>query len=158
MTRKGVSETILERLDRALCSNEWRLMFVEGFVKHLPRVTSDHCPIVLCLHSSYIPQNSLKPFRFEVVWLKHNQFCDAMKQFWNMHGTNLVENVLLHPNMLREWNKNIFCCIFQKKRRLFSRLLGIQRSLGEKLNPGLIKLESRLKIQKYLAKGERQEY
>ncbi|KAK2662407.1 hypothetical protein Ddye_000981 [Dipteronia dyeriana] len=49
MTKKGVHEEIWERLDRALCSMDWRLLFVEGFMRHLPRVLSDHCHILIQL-------------------------------------------------------------------------------------------------------------
>ena len=36
MTKRGVHEEIWERLDRAVCSMEWRLQFMEGLVRHLP--------------------------------------------------------------------------------------------------------------------------
>ena len=74
MTRRGLCEDIWERLDRALDSTEWRSLYAEGFVRHLPRTSSDHCPIMLSLHSTHVPRNSFKPFRFEVMWMKHKDF------------------------------------------------------------------------------------
>ncbi|XP_021721066.1 uncharacterized protein LOC110688610 [Chenopodium quinoa] len=35
------------RLDRGLVNEDWRLRFVEGAVRSLPRLTSDHCPILI---------------------------------------------------------------------------------------------------------------
>ncbi|KAK3229219.1 hypothetical protein Dsin_001100 [Dipteronia sinensis] len=62
MTKRGIGEDILERLDRALCSMDWRIHFTEGFGRHLPRVMLDHCPILIQLHSNHIPTNICKPF------------------------------------------------------------------------------------------------
>ncbi|KAK3198862.1 hypothetical protein Dsin_022277 [Dipteronia sinensis] len=93
MTRRGVREEIWERLDRALCSMDWRSSFAEGFVQHLPRVSSDHCPIMLSLQSIHIPRNSLKPFKFDAMWMKHEQFGDLVRQRWGVHNGNIVEKV-----------------------------------------------------------------
>ncbi|KAK2646419.1 hypothetical protein Ddye_021614 [Dipteronia dyeriana] len=68
MTKRGFSEIIKERLDRALCSIDWRIEFAEGFLSHLPRIFSYHYPIFLNLHSQHIPRSGLKPFRFEAMW------------------------------------------------------------------------------------------
>jgi hypothetical protein len=99
MTKRGVSEDIWVRLDRALCSMEWRVSFGEGYVRHLPRVTSDHCPIMLCLHSSHIPRGPIKPFRFEVMWLKHEEFSDVVRCNWGSHVDDL-------PNKLQFLSNN----------------------------------------------------
>ena len=59
-----------ERLDRALANDEWRLAFPEAFVMHLPRVCSDHHPILIdLLNDRRGPRN--KPFRFEAMWTMH---------------------------------------------------------------------------------------
>lgn len=52
------------RLDRFLCDDEWRIRFDEGFVRHLPKSMSDHCPIIVS-SSGFAPvPNSARPFRF----------------------------------------------------------------------------------------------
>ncbi|KAK0608600.1 hypothetical protein LWI29_033148 [Acer saccharum] len=79
MIKRGICEEIWERLDRALCSMEWRSLFTKGFIRHLPRNSSDHCPIMLNLHSSHVPRNPLKPFRFEVMWMKHEDFGELVQ-------------------------------------------------------------------------------
>lgn len=61
-------ETLWERLDRGLCNITWRLKFPEGFVRHLPRVKSDHCPILISLNSAQCPRSEFKIFRFQAMW------------------------------------------------------------------------------------------
>lgn len=41
-----------EQLDRALATEEWRLMFLETSVLYLPRIFSDHHPILINLQGS----------------------------------------------------------------------------------------------------------
>ncbi|KAJ4828333.1 hypothetical protein Tsubulata_051413 [Turnera subulata] len=50
------------RLDRFFCNSEWRREFPEATVIHLPRVGSDHCPILL-KYSAAPPPPSDRPFR-----------------------------------------------------------------------------------------------
>ncbi|KAL5773507.1 hypothetical protein ACOSP7_013098 [Xanthoceras sorbifolium] len=94
MTRRGISEEIWERLDRAVCSNSWRIKFAEGFVKHLPRINSDHCPLLLLTRSNHMPEARLKPFRFEAMWLKHKEFVDVIKKNWKAGRILLVTYVI----------------------------------------------------------------
>ncbi|KAK1554545.1 hypothetical protein Q3G72_013786 [Acer saccharum] len=145
MTKRGISEDIWVRLDRALCSMEWRVGFGEGYVRHLPRIISDHCPIMLCLHSSHIPRGPLKPFRFEAMWLRHEEFSDMARRSWGSHGSDLPNKLKCMAASFKIWNKEVFGCIFHRKRRIIARLQGIQRSLSERSNPWLASLEIKLR-------------
>lgn len=54
------------RLDQGLCNVEWRILFPDAQLSHLPRVQYDHAPLLvnLCRDS----QNQVpKPFRFQMV-------------------------------------------------------------------------------------------
>lgn len=44
--RSGLAN-IQERLDRAMCNQEWQDLFSDTVVKHLPRVKSDHVPLLI---------------------------------------------------------------------------------------------------------------
>ncbi|KAI5351559.1 PREDICTED: reverse mRNAase [Prunus dulcis] len=44
--------TIWERLDRGPCSIDWRQTFPEAYVRHLPRINSDHCPLLISMNSA----------------------------------------------------------------------------------------------------------
>ncbi|XP_026459087.1 uncharacterized protein LOC113359711 [Papaver somniferum] len=41
-----VEKPIFERLDRAVCTADWFFMFPDNGVLHLPRISSDHAPIL----------------------------------------------------------------------------------------------------------------
>ncbi|KAJ6418599.1 hypothetical protein OIU84_001878 [Salix udensis] len=51
--KRNVEGIIWKRIDRGLSNIAWRLMFPEAHLSHLPRINSDHCPIMLCLDSNY---------------------------------------------------------------------------------------------------------
>jgi hypothetical protein len=61
----------MSRIDRALVSDEWISLWGTPSLWILPRVVSDHCPLVL-------KHNSLdwgpRPFRFNNHWLLHKDF------------------------------------------------------------------------------------
>ncbi len=57
----------LVRLDRVLTSHDWFLLFPRSSLRVLPRLCSDHSPLLLSAHS-FLPANCL--FRFEESWLR----------------------------------------------------------------------------------------
>ncbi|XP_021802373.1 uncharacterized protein LOC110746460 [Prunus avium] len=71
-----------ERLDRGLSNIDWRHKFPEAFVRHLPRVKSDHCPLLISLQSSHLPCANVKPFRFQAMWLLHPTFRSFVAEKW----------------------------------------------------------------------------
>ena len=44
---RQISDLVLERIDRCFANSEWRVLFPEASVTHLPRVFSDHYPVLL---------------------------------------------------------------------------------------------------------------
>lgn len=80
---------VYERLDRAFCNMEWRVSFPEAAVRNLPRVKSDHHPILIDLQSNLPPPAFQRPFRFEAAWLTHKEFGEFVKKNWN-GGAKLV--------------------------------------------------------------------
>ncbi|KAI5322896.1 hypothetical protein L3X38_031968 [Prunus dulcis] len=71
--KRDNGKTIWRRIDRGICNTSWRIAFSEAFIKHLPRINSDHNPLLLSLDSLHIPGSHVKPFRFEAMWLKHDR-------------------------------------------------------------------------------------
>ncbi|KAK0576324.1 hypothetical protein LWI29_015425 [Acer saccharum] len=67
-----------------------------------------------------------------------------VKQTWEANPGNIEGKIQNLAIRLKEWNHDTFGCIFKEKRRLLARLQGIQRSLGEKYNHGLFKLDIKL--------------
>ncbi|KAK4564707.1 hypothetical protein RGQ29_006684 [Quercus rubra] len=81
---------IQERLDRGLGNAEWKLLFPTAEIHHLPKVKSDHCPIMLLMDPC--EQKPPKPFRFEQMWLIDPSFPSVVKQ-----GRKASEGVPLPP-------------------------------------------------------------
>ncbi|XP_020081326.1 uncharacterized protein LOC109704977 [Ananas comosus] len=69
----------LAKLDRFLVSTEWDLSFPLSKVKALPRITSDHTPIILTTGLLPTPRR----FRFERVWLTKDDFLLKVPSWWN---------------------------------------------------------------------------
>jgi exonuclease III len=112
---QDVSSLIMQRLDRALANPEWRFLFPEANVTHLPRTHSDHCPILLTLHHNPISSLS-RPFRFESIWLSHPDFPSVVTQAWSLPSTNLSETFHHFTSLVTNWNKLNFGNIFKKKK------------------------------------------
>ena len=144
MTKRGIGEEIWERLDRAICSMDWRLCYAEGFVKHLPRVVSDHCPILIHLYSNQIPKCDSKPFRFEAMWMKHMKFHEVVHNHWRDYKESVGGKLQAFADVLRVWNKETFGNIFHNKRRLLARIQGVQKCLSNNYAFHLAILEEKL--------------
>ena len=67
---------MLFRIDHFLFSVEWEDHFEEVHQVILPKITSDHFPILPQMGSTHAPK---RPFKFENVWLEVDGFCDLVK-------------------------------------------------------------------------------
>ncbi|XP_074299787.1 uncharacterized protein LOC141630954 [Silene latifolia] len=132
------------RLDRALCNSDWGIQFEEAMVRHLPAISSDHCPLFIS-PNGFVPLSAVnRPFRFQGCWLTHEDFKIFIDTNWPSEGifpTRLDE--LSHK--LQTWNEEVFGNIFRKKRELMARIEGCQRELSKTRVSHLIKLEVRLR-------------
>ncbi|XP_028785542.1 uncharacterized protein LOC114741444 [Neltuma alba] len=96
-------QRVYERLDRGLCSADWKIKFPEAIVKVLARLgCSDHHPILLSMES----QGRLGKSR------------SGYRQTCNLQRT------------LSKWNKEVFLNVHSKKKRLLARLEGIQNQIA----------------------------
>lgn len=137
-------ETLWERLDRGLCNITWRHKFPEGFVRHLLRVKSDHCPLLISLNFAQYPRSEFKIFRFQAMWMLHQGFKDFVSAIWNNSNGNAMCKTISLTKALTDWNKEVFGNIFQQKKILMARLDGTQRSLCKRTVPFLVELEKKL--------------
>ncbi|XP_019173838.1 PREDICTED: uncharacterized protein LOC109169412 [Ipomoea nil] len=141
------------RLDRALCSADWRMRFPEASVSHLARFSSDHAPILVCLDGSK-NRRKAAPFAFQAAWLTHADIRNVVARTWE-EGKGVMANTGTLAKTLSTWNKDVFGNVFKRKKILASRISGIQRCLAENHHKGLIKLE--LKLRKELETTLQQE-
>ena len=103
-----------------MCNVEWRLKFGEAIVKVLPRVFSDHHPILINLKGGAVNKEDRR-FRLKVTWLTHKNFESLLLNEWQQ---NLDVNVSLN-NLIpvpKEWNRLVFDHIKKKKRILMARI------------------------------------
>lgn len=86
-TNKRRNNPILERLDRGWSNGAWCSKFPNASLWHLPRVTSDHCPLLLKLDNP-TPRHGPKPFRFEPMWFRDPSFDQTVDRVWERENTN----------------------------------------------------------------------
>ncbi|XP_038974091.1 uncharacterized protein LOC120105576 [Phoenix dactylifera] len=117
---------VWERLDRALASPDWILRFPTCRVSHLPRIASDHCPLLLSTSSGPTHHS---PFRFEKVWLSYPQSWDIVRDAWRVpvHGDamqRVSRKLELTKRRFRRWNCEVVGNIFRQ-------LEGVETSITE---------------------------
>ncbi|KAI9119566.1 hypothetical protein K1719_009442 [Acacia pycnantha] len=66
-------DRVYKRLDRCLCNVQWQEDFGNADVKIIPRVCSDHHPIIVSLAMKTKDFRN-RPFRYEITWQMHAQF------------------------------------------------------------------------------------
>lgn len=143
---RPITDLILERIDRCLANPSWRTLYSDATVTHLPRIWSDHFPVLLELSGSHAC-HLIKPFRFHTMWLLHPEFHHVVQQAWP-ENRNLHNAISDFVNGAKKWNSEVFGNLFTRKRRVLARLSGAQKALAENPNEFLIGLEKKL-IEEY---------
>ncbi|KAF8390607.1 hypothetical protein HHK36_025134 [Tetracentron sinense] len=94
--KRAGKDNIRERLDRALCSVDWRFLFDTVSVTQNPIFGSDHSSLIVTLFP--IQEKGRKPFRFESMWTTHpgcletveKDFIDPILKQWDLAWLNQV--------------------------------------------------------------------
>lgn len=111
-------ENVQERLDRALCNQQWMTTFHDCRITHLPRTRSDHNLLLL---SDGSPRRQLRRdthFRVQAAWFLHPNFENILRECWmNDYRQPLKNKLQFLQQTLSQWNKcmfgNIFECTFR---------------------------------------------
>lgn len=82
------------RLDRGLVNTIWMDKFPSYSLKHLPRIFSDHAPLLLTM-SSHNP-NFYKVFHFENYWLDHIGCLEAVREAWSFSPNGNPMHIFSH--------------------------------------------------------------
>ncbi|KAK5792913.1 hypothetical protein PVK06_034044 [Gossypium arboreum] len=115
------------KLDRAFAIDAWMASSLQSLVSHLPRIKSDHRPILLSTRPALNLAKG-RPFRFLVGWTKHNNFPTFVKEKWNFAG-NLTDFLNSFTSYVKEWNKDVYGFLGSRKRHLMRLLNNIQEAL-----------------------------
>ncbi|GKV19127.1 hypothetical protein SLEP1_g29421 [Rubroshorea leprosula] len=134
---------IRERLDRFWCNPEWKICFPEATVYHLPRVHSDHNPVLLNLDPSH-PSIGKRPFRMEKFWVDHPEFQCLVRDTWNFADATTVQCVSSTMQKAKVWSRVSFGNLFKRKKKILARLDGIHRFLSSQHSNFLTNLEKTL--------------
>lgn len=78
---RGVRCHVEMRLDRSLCNPEWLSVWPNTCCSILPRLESDHNPLMLSFYKHSF--SGPKPFRFNEAWMEHPEFCSIVSSVWN---------------------------------------------------------------------------
>ncbi|KAF1891085.1 hypothetical protein Lal_00001224 [Lupinus albus] len=131
--RRGVALTE-KRLDISLCNEDWLHAWNQVSCCSLPRLSSDHHPIMFCSSSSDSIRKSA--FRFHKMWL-HNLDCRrVVSEAWRVvvHGCPMF--VLSHKlrmlkKDLRHWNIHVFGDVHQRVKNAYNAVEVIQTFINE---------------------------
>lgn len=91
----------------------------------LPRVHSDHNPIMFMSIAGDIPSRVNKPFRLEVAWLIRPDYDSIWTSAWN-DNRSFSDGLADIIRNSKTWNMENFGNIFRCKRLLQARIKGLQ--------------------------------
>lgn len=131
--------SLSKRLDRALSNKDWILKFKNYSVTNLPRVESDHRPVLVRFERNGRGVGSIKSFRFLAAWMIDNRFGNFLQDNWqgNMPYAQAASNF---TSKVAVWNREIFGNIFKRKKELLARLGGVQKALENRPLSSLYRL------------------
>jgi hypothetical protein len=130
----------MSRLDRILVSDSWSSFWGDQILRVLPRVVSDHCPLLL---KSRIVVSGPKPFRFCNHWLLHEGFEKVVEEGWRSNnftgwmGFILKEKLKALKGIIKEWKKIEFDGMEVKLNLLVSNI----RRLDDRGEVGMLSCE-----------------
>ena len=105
----------------------------------------DHCPVKSCLDNNrnFHPP---RPFRFQPIWHFHLFFSGVVRDAWS-NSPSLNQDLSTFSDKTNTWNRIVFGNLFHRKRRISTRLKGIQESLSIRPNDFLVELDRKLRLE-----------
>ena len=112
---------LMKRLDRVVSNTAWLNKYPDNVVLHLPKISSDHRPILVRFNNDVSSSRGPKPFCFLVAWLTDNSFGEFVSNAWlnNLTYLHTADNFM---KKAMEWNRDKFGTIFVRNRRILTRL------------------------------------
>ncbi|XP_028808404.1 uncharacterized protein LOC114762973 [Neltuma alba] len=107
--------SLLVRLDRALTNQTWIASQPNAIVMHLPRIQSDHRPLLIKPEGE--PRKKEPIFRFLAPWIAHPDFKNLLAKNWS-NEESLARNIEKFIQAAHLWNRDTFGSIGKNKRIL----------------------------------------
>ncbi|XP_019447270.1 PREDICTED: uncharacterized protein LOC109350495 [Lupinus angustifolius] len=106
-----------KRLDRSLCNKEWIDSWSQVACCTLPRISSDHHPILLC--SDHGQLGVPTQFKFQKMWLHHQDCSRLVEEVWqrSISGCSmsiLSQKLKLLKKKFKVWNVEVFGLVSHK--------------------------------------------
>lgn len=99
--RQSASDTIFQRLDRVLVTEQWFQIYPHAYVNHIPRIRSDHAPILLRTQDRPVAK---RKFRVEAWWFGADGFQEACSAGWQQEqGGSWEDKTNDMKGSIREW-------------------------------------------------------
>lgn len=108
------------RLDRFFCSTNFEAMFPLSHAEALPRLGSDHTPILWDSGCGQIPKKG--SFKFEKWWCTKPDFIEIIRKAWNLNiqarnAMNVWQRkVRIFRRLARGWSANLDAEIRRNKK------------------------------------------
>ncbi|KAI9117386.1 hypothetical protein K1719_011552 [Acacia pycnantha] len=110
-------ERVFKRLDRCLCNVSWLELFEDAKVRVIPRIGSDHHPLLIKMIVDR-PRAESRTFRYEMAWQMHGDFEPFLRHSWkDSKELNDMVDILQHD--LKQWNKEVFGRLELRKKRIY---------------------------------------
>ncbi|XP_019430073.1 PREDICTED: uncharacterized protein LOC109337532, partial [Lupinus angustifolius] len=133
-SNKRRGSTLTEkRLDRSLRNDDWLSAWNIVSCCILPRISSDHHPLLLCSSSSVVKR--ITPFRFLKMWMKHPDCSKVIEEAWKEEIIGcpmfiLSEKLKRLKVKLKNWNWNVFDNIHHIVQEALSTVENIQSCIN----------------------------
>ncbi|KAH1063505.1 hypothetical protein J1N35_028492 [Gossypium stocksii] len=103
----------------------WVQQFPNSLITHLPKIKSDHRPLLLSLNPALsLPRG--RPFRFLAGWAEHPNFGNFVEEHWGFSGDMSISLNTLSRD-LKDWNNRVYGYISSRKRLLLNELTRFQK-------------------------------
>lgn len=122
------------RLDRSLGNLDWIEAWPLLECRTLTKATSDHCPLLITF--SKLLRQARTPFRFQSMWLQHQDFIPMVRDFWCQLQYAGCPMFVLAAKLralkvfLKNWNKTTFGDVNQRVEDTKAALDDIQREIS----------------------------
>lgn len=104
---KTGNSKIWVRHDRILIDSRASNILPAAIVRHLPRIASDHCPLLFNTTSTPLQRNT-RWIKFEDTWLSYPQTWKIVKEKWDKkdegHCTDVLQRKCVRT--LKAWSRN----------------------------------------------------
>ncbi|XP_030502458.2 uncharacterized protein LOC115717615 [Cannabis sativa] len=131
---RGAQDAVRKRLDRAVASADWCVLFPEAKVFHYLILASDHAPLIVDLQP--MEKKLAYPFRFLEVWSSNTECEEVVRSSWEkpcfgQPSYRVCKKLMVTKQALKCWNRNVFGMCNVQLKGLYERLNILQQQLSQ---------------------------